>query len=337
MNILITGGAGYIGSHTCKAFAQYGHLPVTIDDLSTGHAHNVRWGPFVQANICDTTRVKKVFKDYKIDAVVHFAGSALVGESLTRPLAYFQNNVGATLSLLDAMQQSGVNEIVFSSTCATYGLPVGELIQEEQRQEPINPYGDSKLSVERVLDWMGAAGQLHWAALRYFNAAGADREGELGEEHDHETHLLPLAIQAALRQREHLQIFGTDYPTPDGTAIRDYIHVSDLASAHLCALSYLERGGQSGAFNLGTGRGHSVLEVIGVVESVSGRSVPKVIAPRRSGDPPILVASAQRAREILQWEPTYSDLRLIIESAWRWHSRAQSQAELHSSVTNALF
>jgi UDP-arabinose 4-epimerase len=333
MNVLVTGGAGYIGSHTAKALANNRHRPVVIDDLSTGHSHNVKWGPLVRANISDTATVRSVIKEYKIESVVHFAGSALLAESVAHPLSYFQNNVGGTLSLLQAMLDAGVKDIVFSSTCATYGLPRAVPITEDETQKPINPYGESKLVIERVLDWMGRAGQLRWAALRYFNAAGADPEGELGEEHEHETHLIPLTIGAALKERDRLQIFGTDYPTPDGTAIRDYIHVTDLASAHICALQYLNRGGESRAINLGTGKGASVLEVIATVKAVSGQAVPTVASPRRPGDPPILVASPDVARKSLQWEACHSSLENIVETAWRWHSQASRREDLQTSTS----
>ncbi|PYU24202.1 MAG: UDP-glucose 4-epimerase GalE [Acidobacteria bacterium] len=333
MNVLVTGGAGYIGSHTVKALALNHYRPVVIDDLSTGQAHNVKWGPLVRASLSDTAVVRSVLKEYKIESVVHFAGSALLAESVARPLSYFQNNVGGTLSLLEAMLDVGVKDIVFSSTCATYGLPLAVPITEGQPQKPINPYGDSKLVIERVLEWVGQARQVRWVALRYFNAAGADPEGELGEEHEHETHLIPLAIGAALGQRERLQIFGTDYPTPDGTAIRDYIHVTDLASAHICALQYLHRGEESRAINVGTGSGASVLEVIAKVHLVGGKAVPTVAAPRRTGDPPILVASPELARRLLHWEPSHSSLETIIETAWRWHSNSQRQADLQRSIS----
>lgn len=333
MNVLVTGGAGYIGSQTAKALAGNHYRPIVVDDLSTGHAHNVRWGAFVQTNLLDTAAIRNVLKEHKIDSVVHFAGSALLAESVARPLAYFQNNIGGTLSLLQAMLDTGVKDIVFSSTCATYGLPQVVPITEDERQKPINPYGESKLAIERILEWMGQARQLRWVALRYFNAAGADLEGELGEEHGHETHLVPLAIGAALRQRERLRIFGTDYPTPDGTAVRDYIHVADLASAHICALQYLNGGGASRAFNLGTGKGASVREVVAMVQTVSGQTVPSVEAPRRPGDPPVLVASPKLARELLQWEPYYSSLETIVESAWRWHSGASSRTDLQTSTS----
>lgn len=319
-HVLVTGGAGYIGSHTAKALARRGYSPVVIDDLSTGHAHNVKWGPLIQANISDTRTVRQVLEKYRIGAVIHFAGSALISESTVRPLQYFQNNVGGTLSLLEAMLDMGVKDIVFSSTCATYGLPDRVPITEEERQMPINPYGESKLVVERALEWIGLAGQLRWVALRYFNAAGADPDGELGEQHEQETHLIPLVIGAALKERPPVRIFGTDYPTPDGTAVRDYVHVTDLASAHLCALRYLNRGGENYAFNLGTGKGASVLEVVATVEAVSGRPVPRVAGPRRLGDPPILVSSSGRSYQSLEWQPSWSALETIVKTAWCWHA-----------------
>lgn len=333
MTVLVTGGAGYIGSHTAKALAHNQYRPVVIDDLSTGHAHNVKWGELIRGNLSDTALVRKVLREHKIEAVVHFAGSALLGESVTQPLSYFQNNSGATFSLLAAMLDAGIKDIVFSSTCATYGLPQAVPITEDELQKPINPYGESKLTIERALYWMGQANQLRWVALRYFNAAGADPESELGEEHEHETHLIPLAIGAALKQRDRLQIFGTDYPTPDGTAIRDYIHVADLASAHICALKYLKRGAESRAFNLGTGKGASVREVVAMVEQVSGRTVPKIEASRRPGDPPILVANPELARTMLQWEASYSSLETIVESAWRWHSGTPRRVDLQTSTS----
>ena len=336
MNVLVTGGAGYIGSHTAKALARSHYQPIVIDDLSTGHTHNVKWGPLIRANLSDTAAVRNVLKEHKIQAVLHFAGSALLGESVTRPLAYFQNNVGGTLSLLQAMRDVEVKDIVFSSTCATYGMPAAIPITEDQPQKPINPYGESKLTIERVLEWMGLARQIRWVALRYFNAAGADPDGEIGEEHEDETHLIPLTIGAVLKQRGPLRIFGTDYPTPDGTAIRDYIHVTDLASAHVSALQYLDQGSESRALNLGTGKGASVLEVIAMVQSVSGRAVPNAPASRRAGDPPVLVASSELARRLLRWEPSFSSLETIVETAWRWHSGAQARAELQTSASKII-
>lgn len=337
VSVLVTGGAGYIGSHTAKALARSHYRPVVIDNLSSGRAHNVKWGPFVRADISDTKAVRSVLKEYRIESVVHFAGSTLVSESNTRPLAYFQNNLGGTLSLLEAMLQAGVQDIVFSSTCATYGLPNRVPITEDEPQKPINPYGESKLAVERVLRWMGEAGQIRWVALRYFNAAGADPEGELGEEHEQETHLIPLAIEAALGRRARLQIYGTDYSTPDGTAIRDYIHVTDLASAHLSALEYLKRGNESRAMNLGTGYGTSVREVVGTIQAASGKSVPANDAPRRIGDPPVLVASPELARKCLKWEPQHSSIESIIGTAWRWHSAVARPANPHASPSRVCF
>ena len=326
MNVLVTGGAGYIGSHTAKVLARAGHHPVVLDNLSTGHASNVRWGPLVQADLADTSAIREVLRDQKIEAVIHFAASALVGESISRPLAYFQNNLGGTLSLLDAMMSAGVDRLVFSSSCATYGIPTQIPIPESHPQAPINPYGESKLAGEKVFKWMGQAGQLRWVALRYFNAAGADPEGELGEEHDPETHLIPLAIGAALGQRQHLELFGFDYPTADGTAVRDYIHVVDLAIGHLRALEYLSAGKESLAVNLGTGNGTSVRDVVSMVEKVSGRAVPRKECPRRAGDPPVLVASNELARRVFGWEPSLSNLQIVVETAWQWHSRGESKS-----------
>ena len=334
-NVLVTGGAGYIGSHTAKALAANRCRPVVIDDLSTGHAHNVKWGPLVRAKLSDTSVVRSVLEDYAIQSVVHFAARALVAESAAQPLAYFQNNLGGTLSLLQAMLDTGVKNIVFSSTCATYGLPSRVPISEDESQKPINPYGESKLAVERLLRWMGNAGQIRWVALRYFNAAGADPEGELGEEHEHETHLIPQAIGAALGKRDRLQIYGSDYPTPDGTAIRDYIHVTDLASAHICALDYLQGGNESMAMNLGTGNGASVREVVAKIQALSGHIVPTMDAPRRAGDPPVLVARAELARKLLKWEPSHSSLETIIRTAWRWHSAGEDQASLQGTPSRA--
>ncbi len=320
MNVLVTGGAGYIGSHTAKALARAGHQPVVLDDLSTGHAHNVRWGPFVHAQLADSATLKDVLRYYQIEAVVHFAAKALVAESVARPLAYFRNNVAGTISLLESMVSVAVSRIVFSSSCATYGVPKQIPIPEDHSQIPVNPYGESKFFAEKMLEWMGKTAQLRWVALRYFNAAGADPEGELGEEHDPETHLIPSAIAAALGQRDCLEICGVDYPTPDGTAMRDYIHVMDLAAAHLSALRYLASEQESLALNLGTGQGTSVREVVAMVEKVSGRKIPTRYGSRRPGDPPTLVAKSGLAARVLHWKPSWSSLETIVETAWRWHS-----------------
>ena len=323
--VLVTGGAGYIGSHTCKALADAGYLPVSYDNLVHGHAWAVKWGPLVQGDIADSARVLETLRAYDIDSVIHFAAFAYVGESMKKPGMYFRNNAVNTLTLLESMQDAGADKIVFSSTCATYGVPDAVPMHENNLQNPVNPYGESKLFVEKMLHWWGGAHGLRSVALRYFNAAGADLDGEIGEDHTPETHLIPLAIQAAMGERTHIDVYGTDYPTADGTAIRDYIHVTDLAAAHVKALQRLEAGGASTALNLGTGRGHSVKDVIEMVERVSGRPVPVVHAPRRAGDPPELVARVSRARELLGWDPVCSSLETIIESAWRWHAKQQAK------------
>jgi UDP-arabinose 4-epimerase len=323
MRILVTGGAGYIGSQTAKTLSEAGFEPVVLDNLSTGHRWAVRWGPFVQGDIGDRVLVRQVLQEFDIRAVVHFAASAYVGESVHEPRTYFHNNVVNTLALLDGMMDAGVERIVFSSTCATYGIPESMPIREELPQRPVNPYGNSKLFVEQVLRAYAHAYGLRWLALRYFNAAGADPDGELGEHHDPETHLLPIVIDAALGRRGPVDIFGNDYPTQDGTAVRDFIHVADLADAHVRALNRLLQSGESVALNLGTGYGHSVREVVRVVERVGRRSVPVRYAPRRAGDPPALVADASRAGSVLGWEPRFADLTAIVRTAWDWHSGGQ--------------
>jgi UDP-glucose-4-epimerase GalE len=320
-NILVTGGAGYIGSHTAKALARAGYRPVTYDNLVYGHRHAVKWGPFVEGDIGDTAKLERVIRDEAIDAVVHFAAFAYVGESVTKPEVYFQNNVVGSLSLLDAMRHTGVKPIVFSSTCATYGMPDRMPITEETLQRPINPYGETKLMIERALAWYGPAHDIRSVSLRYFNACGADPEGEIGEEHDPETHLIPLILDAALGKRAAIDVYGTDYPTPDGTAIRDYIHVQDLADAHVKALAYLFEGGATTQVNLGTGTGNSVREVIDAVERVTGRKVPRREVARRAGDPPELVADPTKANRLLGWQPALSDIDSIIRTAWAWHTR----------------
>lgn len=329
--VLITGGAGYIGSHTAKVLANSGFQPVVFDNMSTGHEWAVKWGRLIRGDLADRLLVRQVITDARVRAVIHFAANAYVGESMKDPQKYFRNNVINTLHLLETLVDTGVAYLVYSSTCATYGIPKTLPIPDHCSQHPMSPYGESKLFVERTLHWYGQAYGLGWVALRYFNAAGADPDGELGEDHDPETHLVPLAIQAALGQRPHIEVYGVDYPTPDGTAIRDYIHVTDLAEAHILALKYLMEGGGSTALNLGTGRGHSVREVIAAVEQVSGRPVPAREAARRPGDPPVLVADATRARQLLRWQPCYPQLGTIVETAWRWHaSRVKVGEELVS-------
>ena len=324
-HVLVTGGAGYVGSHACKALAAAGFVPVVLDSLVHGHRRAVRWGPFVQGDLADADLLRRTLAAYRIEAVLHFAAFAYVGESMQQPEKYFRNNVINTLSLLEAMQAAEVRRIVFSSTCATYGVPDTLPLAEDHVQRPANPYGESKLFIERALGWHGVAHGLRSVCLRYFNAAGADPDGEIGEDHDPETHLIPLAIDAALGRRAPLQVFGTDYATPDGTAIRDFIHVTDLADAHVRALAYLIAGGESTALNLGTGRGHSVLQVAAAVERATGRPVPMQDQPRRAGDPPALVADPRRANEVLQWHPRHSALETIVETAWRWSAGARSR------------
>jgi UDP-glucose-4-epimerase GalE len=320
MRILVTGGAGYIGSHAVRLFLTRGHDVWVYDNLSAGHRASVPAGRLIVGDLAEKERLDHVFLMHSIEGVVHFAASALVGESVRHPALYYQNNVVNTLNLLEAVRRHRVARFVFSSTCATYGVPQRVPITEDEKQLPINPYGNTKLAVERALADYAAAYDWGVALLRYFNAAGASPEGGIGEDHDPETHLLPIALQAVLGQRPALEVYGTDYPTPDGTCIRDYIHVDDLAEAHLLALEALGPG-KVLRYNLGTGRGHSVREVIEAVERVTGRKVPVREGPRRPGDPPVLVASAERARVGLGWRPRYTDLEAIVETAWGWHSR----------------
>ena len=323
MNILVTGGAGYIGAHACKALAQAGLRPVVFDNLVYGHRAAVRWGPLELGQLEDSDRLDAVFAAYRPHAVMHFAAYAYVGESVADPGKYYRNNVMGSLALLDACRRHGVDRLVFSSTCATYGVPSKVPLTEDHAQQPINPYGASKLMVERMLADYGVAHGLRSIALRYFNAAGADPDAEIGEAHDPETHLIPLVLDAVAGLRPHVAIHGTDYPTPDGTCIRDYIHVTDLAAAHLLALARLDASGPGmQAYNLGNGRGYSVREVIETTQRVTGLPVPCVEGPRRPGDPPVLVGDATRAIAELGWRPQYADLDTIIGTAWRWHQRA---------------
>jgi UDP-glucose-4-epimerase GalE len=332
INILVTGGAGYIGSHAAKALAEAGYEPITYDNLGRGHRESVRWGPLVVGDLADRVLLAKTIERYRVDAVMHFAAFAYVGESVEQPELYFRNNVANSLTLLEAMNEAGVRRIVFSSTCATYGLPEKIPISEDAPQHPVNPYGESKLMIERMLHWQGEARGLTYAALRYFNAAGADPGGEIGEDHDPETHLIPLVLQGAAGMRPAIEIFGTDYPTPDGSAIRDYIHVTDLAEAHVLALKHLLKGGASLKLNLGTGRGHSVREVIAAAERITGRKIARRETARRPGDPPMLVADAQQARATLNWAPKRSGLDDILSSAWAWHMRAHNRPHAPSSA-----
>jgi UDP-arabinose 4-epimerase len=321
--ILVTGGAGYIGSHACKALARAGYLPVVYDNLSYGHEWAVQWGPLEHGDILDRTRLDEVIAKHRPEAVMHFAASAYVGESIIDPGKYYRNNVVGSLTVLEAALAADVNRVVFSSTCATYGIPDKLPIDENSPQRPINPYGASKLMVERMLSDFGSAHGLVWTALRYFNSAGADADCQIGEVHDPETHLIPSLLDAASGRRPNVTIFGSDYETPDGTCIRDYTHVTDLAEAHVLALQSTE-GRSSGAYNLGIGRGFSVREVIDATERVTSLKIPFIFGDRRVGDPAALVSSALRARDILGWKPAISELDEIVRSAWAWHRRART-------------
>jgi UDP-glucose-4-epimerase GalE len=330
-HVLVTGGAGYIGSHAAKALADKGYIPLTYDSLIHGHRWAVQWGPLLEGDIGDKAKLVDVMRRYEPIAVIHFAAFAYVGESMLRPELYFNNNVTKSLALLDAMTEAGIRHVVFSSSCATYGTPVELPIREDSPQFPVNPYGETKLIVEKALRWYGAAFGISWAALRYFNAAGADLDGELGEVHDPETHLIPLVLDSVMGRRT-VEVYGDDYPTPDGTCVRDYVHVADLAEAHVQALQYLTGGGESISVNLGTGRGHSVGEVIRMVEEVTGRKSAYKAVSRRAGDPAILVADPSLAQRVLGWQSKNSGLERIVRSAWNWHSKAAMGDETRDLV-----
>jgi UDP-arabinose 4-epimerase len=325
-NILVTGGAGYIGSHACKALAKAGYTPIAYDNLVYGHREAVRWGPLVEGDLGDAKLLADTLSRFEIAAAIHFAAFAYVGESMEKPQLYFHNNVVNTITLLDAMLAAKLRHIVFSSSCATYGTPARVPITEDTAQNPVNPYGESKLICERAIHWYGEAYGMTYAALRYFNASGADLDGEIGEAHDPETHLVPLVLATALGRRAQIDIYGTDYPTPDGSAVRDYIHVQDLAEAHVVALGRLLGGGTSLAVNLGTGEGHSVRAVIDAAERVTGRRIARREMPRRAGDPPVLVADVARAKALLGWSARMSDLDTILATAWAWHLAADGKA-----------
>lgn len=319
--IFIAGGCGYIGSHANKELNRKGYETVLFDNLSRGHRELARWGRVVTGDLADTDQIRKVFKTYPISAVMHFSALAYVGESVEDPQSYYHNNVANTLNLLRVMLENDVNNFVFSSTCATYGLPREIPITEEHSREPINPYGRTKLMVENILEDYDLAYGLKSVSLRYFNAAGADPDGEIGEWHEPETHLIPLVLDVASGVREDLKIFGTDYPTEDGTCIRDYIHVTDLAGAHILALEYLSGNNGSAAFNLGNGRGFSVKEVIETAAEVTGTRIKTVDWQRRPGDPPVLIGDYSKAQQVLNWQPRYHELRTIIGTAWNWHRK----------------
>jgi UDP-glucose 4-epimerase len=321
MNVLVVGGAGYIGSHCVRQLAAAGHRPVVLDNLVFGHRAAVAEDvPFYPANLGNESEVGRILRKEKIEAVMHFAAYAYVGESVTDPLKYYFNNVASTLHLLRCMLGSGVKKFVFSSTCATYGVPTRMPITEDLPQAPINPYGQTKLDVENALKAFATAYGLSFASFRYFNAAGAAEDGTIGEHHDPETHLIPLAIDAATGRRPALQIFGNDYPTPDGTCLRDYVHVDDLSRAHIAALDRLATPGTQLFYNLGTGTPTSVLEVVRAVEKVTGKTVPHTIAPRRAGDPPALYADSTKAQRELGWQIRFPDIESIVATAWKWHA-----------------
>ncbi|GET38741.1 UDP-glucose 4-epimerase GalE [Microseira wollei] len=322
--ILVTGGAGYIGSHAVKALQQTGYGVVVLDNLVYGHRDivlDVLKAELVVGDTSDRPFLDRLFSTHHIDAVMHFSAYAYVGESVTDPAKYYRNNVIGTLTLLEAMMAASVKKFVFSSTCATYGVPKIVPIPEDHPQDPINPYGATKLMVERILADFAPAYDFKSVCFRYFNAAGADPQGLLGEDHDPETHLIPLVLMTALGKRDSISIFGTDYPTPDGTCIRDYIHVSDLADAHILGLEYLLQGGNSDAFNLGNGLGFSVKEVIDAAREITGREIKVEVSDRRPGDPPALVGSSDKARTILGWKPQYPDIKDILSHAWQWHQK----------------
>jgi UDP-glucose 4-epimerase len=316
--ILIAGGAGYIGSHANKILNKKGYETLVYDNLSRGHREFAKWGHFILGDLGDKEQLRLCFKNYPIDAVMHYCAFCYVGESVDHPAEYYRNNVTSTLNLLDVMVEYDVKYFIFSSTCATYGNPVQIPIAEDHPQHPINPYGKSKLMVEQILKDYDEAYGIRHVSLRYFNAAGADPEGEIGEWHAPEPHLIPIALQVATGQLENVQIYGTDYDTPDGTCIRDYIHINDLAEAHLLALEYLAQGGASEAFNLGNGKGFSVKEVLNEARRVTDKNIVALEGVRRAGDPPILIGSSEKAHNVLKWQPVHNSLTEIIETAWKW-------------------
>ncbi|MHA1540178.1 MAG: UDP-glucose 4-epimerase GalE [Alphaproteobacteria bacterium] len=324
-NILVTGGAGYIGSHVCKALAAIGLTPVIYDNLKTGRRDFTKWGVLEEGDICDLKRLGEVFNKYSIKAVIHLAGLISVAEAEENPKDYYQNNVFGSITLFKIMQEYGVKNVIFSSSACVYGTPKEMPVTEESALEPTNTYGKNKYITELMLQDLQKQNAINFVALRYFNAAGAHPDGDIGESHDPETHLIPRAIRAALGEEEAFKVYGTDYDTKDGTAIRDYIHVNDLAQAHINALAYLLEGGESIALNLGTGQGHSVLEVIEAIENLSGKDIKRTNDIPREGDVPVLLADASKAEKVLGWKPTQSDLNNIIQTAWKWHRSQENR------------
>ncbi len=320
MAILVCGGAGYIGSHAVYQLVKAGEKVVIVDNLQTGHRDALNpAAKFYEGDIRNPEILDKIFTENKIEAVIHFAANSLVGESVEKPLMYFNNNVYGMQILLESMVRNGVDKIVFSSTAATYGEPEKIPIEENDRTQPTNPYGESKLIMERMMKWVSRANGVRFVSLRYFNAAGAVEDGSIGEDHKCETHLIPLILQVPLGKRDHITVFGDDYPTPDGTCLRDYIHVLDLADAHILALNYLRNGGESNIFNLGNGQGFSVKEMIVAAEKVTGQKIKTEIGTRRAGDPAQLIASSEKARKVLKWNPQFADVEKVIATAWTWH------------------
>ena len=321
MRILVAGGAGYVGSHACKELAHAGHEPITYDNLSTGHRWAVRWGPLILGDLADDVALSCALKEQGVQAVMHFAANAYVGASVADPRGYYANNLANSLTLLNAMLAANLRLLIFSSSCAIFGIQRTALLDEEHIQDPVNPYGETKRAFEQALRWYESAYGFRTVALRYFNAAGADPDAETGEDHEPEPHLIPNLLKTAARAQPYVEIFGDDYPTPDGTAVRDYVHVSDLASAHVLALNHLVAGGASLRLNLGTGRGHSVRDVVKAAARVCAAEIPTRLCPRRVGDAPLLVADGRLAQQTLGWTPRLSDIETIIHSAWRWHRR----------------
>ena len=321
MSILITGGAGYIGSHLVAYLNERQEELIIVDNLQSGHLQAIGESRFYLSDLRDKASLDKIFKENSIEAVIHFAANSLVGESMEKPYEYYDNNVYGMLCLLDVMKNNNVDKIVFSSTAATYGEPEKIPIKESDETIPTNTYGETKLTMEKMMKWFNKAYGINFVSLRYFNASGAHESGKIGEDHMPETHLIPLVLQVPLGKREKIFIFGDDYPTKDKTCVRDYIHVMDLAAAHYCALQYLRQGGESNVFNLGSGTGYSVKEIIDSARKITGHVIPAEVGKRRPGDPAILIASSEKAKKILHWQPQYDSIEKIIEDAWRWHSK----------------
>jgi len=335
LDILVTGGAGYIGSHMVKMLMDGGHRVTVLDNLSTGYRDAVIGGELIEADMGDVAALDDLFSRVKFDAVMHFAAFIEVGESVLKPEKYYANNAAKTMLLLEAMVRHGIPNFIFSSTAAVYGVPQANLITEDHPRNPINAYGNSKFMVEQALAEMARESKLNYVSLRYFNAAGAHPDGSLGERHNPETHLIPLVLQAASGRREAISIYGSDYDTPDGTAVRDYIHIMDLCNAHLLALNYLDGNGGSSVFNLGNGNGFSVKQVIEIAKEVTGQDFPVIEAPRRAGDPPVLVADSAQARKVLGWSPRYADLATIIAHAWAWEQKLANGNMQDAEAINA--